>query len=97
MGVMFSFDEWVPKRPPRLQKLPLDSGTVHDETPTGFDSVVISTIRTSCRFSRHSFAVVSPIAAMKARPDCVRSGDRSEERRVGKDGGFRRALRHEKK
>src|SRR2546430_12443247 len=36
-----SFDECVPKRPPRPQKFPLASGTVQLDTPNGFDSVVM--------------------------------------------------------
>ena len=45
-GAMFSFDECVPKRPPAEQKLPLSSGTVNVETPTGTDAAAIAAIST---------------------------------------------------
>src|SRR5207253_7833530 len=75
--------------PPAEQKLPLSSGTVQVDTPTGFDSVVMSKIRTICRLSWHSFPVVSPTNMRKSFtlllfcPANSESG-RSEERRVGK-------------
>ncbi len=50
-----------------MQKLPLSSGTVHVETPTGAASSVASNIRIICRVSWHSFGVVSPITARKSR------------------------------
>src|SRR5207245_3452287 len=67
VGVKFSFDEWVPKRPPRPQKLPLASGTVQLDTPNGFDSVVMSAIHTICRVSRHSLVIASSVMTTKSR------------------------------
>jgi hypothetical protein len=64
---MFSFDECVPKRPPRAQKPPLASGTVQLATPNGFVSVVMSTIHTICRPSRHSFWIASSVMTTKSR------------------------------
>ena len=68
---MFSFDECVPNRPPRSQKLPLDSGTVQLDTPIGRVSTVTSMMRSICRFSKHSLAIVSPTTATKFRCACV--------------------------
>ncbi len=67
MSVRFSFEECVPKRPPRPQKLPLASGTVQFDTPNGFDSAVMSAIHTICRASRHSLAVDSLVITRKSR------------------------------
>jgi hypothetical protein len=64
---MFSFDEWVPKRPPREQKLPLASVTVKLATPNGRDSVVMSAIHSICRASAHSLTSDSSTTATKSR------------------------------
>src|SRR6266540_7269691 len=54
IGGWFSFEECEPKRPPRLQKPPGDSGTLKVAMPTGTFSSVTSTIHAIWRGSRHS-------------------------------------------
>src|SRR5262252_10305922 len=68
-GAVDSFDEWVPNRPPREQKSPLDSGTVHVATPNGFVSVVTSTNQTIWRASAHAFWIDSSVITTKSRRD----------------------------
>ena len=64
---MFSFEEWVPKRPPRLQKSPDASGTIQVATDTGRFSTVTSTNQTNCRGSSHSFLICSSVMTTKLR------------------------------
>ena len=66
---MFSFDECVPNRPPRLAEVAARlRHRPADETPNGRVSTVTSMIRSICRFSKHSLAIVSPTTAMKFAP-----------------------------
>src|SRR5574341_1334741 len=53
---MFSLEELEPKRPPRLQKFPLDSGTWKFEITCDFAGVVTSARNTIWRFSWHWLA-----------------------------------------
>jgi hypothetical protein len=46
--------------PPRLQKLPLASGTVHIDTPKDFEAAVISNICNICLVPCHSLACPWP-------------------------------------
>ena len=56
---MSSLEECAPNRPPRVQKLPLASGTVQFDTTIGLFSMVVSTNHTICRASPHSSRKVS--------------------------------------
>ena len=56
---MSSLEECPPKRPPRVQKFPLASGTVQFDTTCGYFSMVVSTNHTICRASPHSSRKVS--------------------------------------
>src|SRR2546425_4172397 len=67
IGGWFSLEECEPKRPPRLQKLPLASGTLKVDTPTGSFSSVTSTMNAICRGSRHSFTSDSFTTTTKSR------------------------------
>src|SRR5713226_5682686 len=67
MGVKDSFDEWGPKRPPRVQKRPADSGTSKVDTEKGFEASVTSTIKVSWRTSWQSFLSDSETSTTKSR------------------------------
>ena len=71
MGGWFSLTECEPKRPPRLQKPPLDpgpdSGTLNVATPTGSFSSVTSTTHILWRGSWHSLASDSFTTITKSR------------------------------
>src|SRR2546429_5617059 len=67
IGGWFSLEECEPKRPPRLQKLPLASDTLKVDTPTGCFSSVTSTMNAICRGSRHSFTSDSFTTTTKSR------------------------------
>src|SRR5438034_10220951 len=67
IGANDSLLEWGPKRPPRRQKAPLDSGTWKVATENGRVSVVTSTTNVACRDSRHSLAVASETSTTKSR------------------------------
>src|SRR5439155_10770542 len=59
--------ECGPKRPPRVQNRPLDSGTWNVATPNGRVSAVMSTTNEACRDSRHSLAMASETRKTKSR------------------------------
>ena len=71
IGGWFSLDECAPKRPPREQKPPPESGcfsgTVKLATPTGIFSSVMSTIHTIWRGSWHSLVSDSFTTTTKSR------------------------------
>src|SRR6266851_7387468 len=67
MGVKDSCDECGPKRPPRRQKCPGDSGTSKVETGKGRDGSVTSTMKVSWRTSWHSFFKDSETSRTKSR------------------------------
>src|SRR5207249_10787423 len=67
IGGWFSLEECEPKRAPRLQKLPLASGTLKVDTPTGSFLSVTSTMNAIWRGSRHSFTSDSFTTTTKSR------------------------------
>ena len=58
-GAVLSFAECAPKRPPRVQKFPLASGTLKFDTTIGRDSTVASTKNTIWRVSRSWHSLTS--------------------------------------
>jgi hypothetical protein len=67
MGANDSLLEWGPKRPPRRQKAPLDSGTSNVATPNGLASVLMSMRKVPWRYSRHSLPMDSETSTTKSR------------------------------
>ena len=84
---MLSFAEWVPKRPPRAQKLPLASGTWKFEITIGCASIVTSTNQAICCGSSHSLRICSSTTMTMSRSapsaSLANSGNRHFRHREG--------------